>query len=232
MTQRIAVYNRSTAPLGFDLAAFVAALNEYVATAVQPSWNVSASLHVASGPMPGEWGMVFLDDADAPGALAYHDEETGQPLAKVFVRTVRQANVSLTVSASHELVEMLADPLCVCYATSNDPQTLFALEPADPVEADSLGFEIGGFLMSNFVYPAWFDQTQAGRPGVKFDHRGVISRPFELHSGGYAITLKGGAYGQFFGSTAKADAFAREDRRGHRSEFRAARAAGTPDVYL
>lgn len=226
MTQRIAVFNRSTAPLGFDMAAFTAALNEYVSSAVAPSWNVSASLHVADGPVKGEWGLVFLDNVDTAeaGILAYHDEETGAPLAKVFVDTIRQAGCSTTVAASHELVEMLADPLCVCYATSSDPQTLYALEPADATEDDSLAFEVQGFKMSNFCYPAWFDVTAASRPGTKFDHLGVITRPFEIHSGGYAITLKGGAYDQIFGSTSKAAAFAKEDRRGHRSEVRAARA--------
>lgn len=169
--------------------------------------------------------MVFLENADVDGVLAYHDEE-GNPLSKVFVKTVQDAGASLSVAASHELVEMLADPLCVSYAVSGDPQTLYALEPADAVEDDSLGFMVGGFLMSDFVYPAWFDASAAGRPGTKFDRQGVIVGPFELHSGGYAITLHGGAVNQVFGTTAKANAFAIEDRRGHRSEVRRALSAG------
>ena len=228
MTQRIAVYNRASAPLGIDLVAFVAALNAYVAAAVQPAWNVSAELHVTDGPVAGEWGLVFLDNADVPGALAYHDEETGAPLAKVFVETIRQANSSLTVAASHELVEMLVDPLCVCYATTDTPGTLYALEPADPVEDDALGFQVDGFLMSDFVYPAWFDRTAAGHPNVRYDHVGAVTltRPFQVLPGGYVIQLVGGAVSEVFGSSAKATAFAAEDRRGHRSEYRRAVAEG------
>lgn len=224
MTQRIAVYNRATTPLGLDLAAFVAAMNEYVLTAVGPAWNVSAELHVADGPVAGEWGMVFLDNADVQGALAYHDEETGAPLAKVFVETIQRYSASLTVAASHELAEMLVDPLCSFYSTTMDPQTLYAVEVCDPVEDDALGFDVGGFKMSDFVYPDWFDRTAAGRAGARFDHVRAfgLSAPFQVLKGGYVITLKNGAVSEVFGSAEKAAAFAAEDRRGHRSELRRA----------
>jgi hypothetical protein len=225
MTVRIAVYNRASAPLGLDLTAFVAALNAFVVQAVAPAWEVAADLHVAPGPVKGEWGMVFLDNADAPGALAYHDEEQDTPLAKVFVDTIRQANASLAVAASHELVEMLVDPLCDCYAVTHDPQTLVAYEAADPVEDDSLGFDVAGFTMSDFVYPAWFDVTRAAG-STRFDHQGVLDRPLQVHSGGYTITLTNGAVSQNFGSKAKAQEFALEDRRGHRSELRRVKVEG------
>ncbi len=228
MTQKIAVYNRASTPLGIDLPAFVSAMNQYVAGALGPAWNVSAELHVAPGPVAGEWGMVFLDNADAPGALAYHDEETGAPLAKVFVQTIQHYNASLTVAASHELAEMLVDPICCEYSTTMDPQTLYALEVADPVEDDALGFDVAGFKMSDFVYPSWFDRTTAGRAGVRYDHVGAygLHAPFQVLSGGYVITLKNGAIKEVFGSAEKAAAFAAEDRRGHRGELRRALVTG------
>jgi hypothetical protein len=53
--------------------------------------------------------MVFLDDADQPGALAYLTPD-GLPQSKVFVKTTLENNDLVSVSASHELVEMLVDP--------------------------------------------------------------------------------------------------------------------------
>jgi len=54
--------------------------------------------------------MVFLDNADQPGGAAYHDlTPDGMPLAKVFVKTTVGTRL-VSVSASHELVEMLVDP--------------------------------------------------------------------------------------------------------------------------
>ena len=53
--------------------------------------------------VPGAWAMVFLDDADQPGALAYHDlTPDGWPLSKVFVKTTLENNDLVSVSASHE----------------------------------------------------------------------------------------------------------------------------------
>ncbi|MGH8711666.1 MAG: hypothetical protein ACREVA_10200 [Burkholderiales bacterium] len=82
--------------------------------------------------------MVFLDDADQPGALAYHDlTPDGLPQSKVFVKTTLENNDLVSVSASHELVEMLVDPAINLMTTGPDPKTIYAYESADPVEAFS-----------------------------------------------------------------------------------------------
>jgi hypothetical protein len=50
-----------------------------------------------------------------------------------------------------------------------------------------------------------------------------VKKPFQILSGGYQIVYKSGKWSQVFGSEKKAKAFAREDRRGHRSEIRKAK---------
>jgi hypothetical protein len=50
-----------------------------------------------------------------------------------------------------------------------------------------------------------------------------VKKPFEILAGGYQIIFKDGRWTQIFGSRAKAKRFAREDRRGHRSESRGKR---------
>jgi hypothetical protein len=47
-----------------------------------------------------------------------------------------------------------------------------------------------------------------------------VTRPFQLLKGGYQIIFKNGKETQIFGSKAKAKRFAKEDRRGHRSQYR------------
>jgi len=55
--------------------------------------------------------MAFLDSADVQNALGYHDlTPDGLPLSKVFVQTTVQAGQKVSVTASHELAEMLVDP--------------------------------------------------------------------------------------------------------------------------
>jgi len=217
----ITCFNKATVPLGVDLDALIAAMQVYIDEHVAPVWGTPAKLIKTTGFQKGAWAMVFLDDADQPDALAYHDlTPDGLPEAKVFVKTTLADHELVSVSASHELVEMLVDPAINLMTTGPDPKVIYAYESADPVEA--LSFDVEGIPMSDFVYPAYFEDFH--KPGsVKFDHQDKVNKPFEILSGGYQIIFKNGKWSQVFGSEAKKKSFAREDRRGHCSEQRAAK---------
>jgi len=205
-------------PLGVGLDALVKAMQAYVSQYVAPVWGTPAKLVKSTGFRKNAWAMVFLDNADAPGALAYHDlTPDGLPISKVFVKTTLDSGDLVSVSASHELVEMLVDPAINMMTTGPDPKTIYAYESADPVEA--LSFKVNGIPMSDFVYPSYFEVFH--KPGsVKFDQLKKVKRPFQILGGGYQIVFKNGKWSQVFGSLTKKKRFAREDRRGHRSEIR------------
>jgi hypothetical protein len=217
-TPTIACFNKATVPLGVDLGPLIGAMQQFVDTCVAPVWGTPAKLVKSSDFISGAWALVFLDDADAANALAYHDlTPDGLPISKVFVRTIQEAKQSLSVSASHELVEMLVDPAINLYSTGPDAKALYAYESADPVE--ETWFPLGGFDMTNFVYPSYFEVFR--RPNsTQFDYMRKVSRPYQLLSGGYQIVFKNGKVVQIFGSKAKEKRFRQEDRRQHRSEYR------------
>jgi hypothetical protein len=101
--------------------------------------------------------------------------------------------------------------------TGPDPKVFYAYESADPVEA--LSFPVKGIPMTDFVYPAYFEAFH--KPGsVQFDRLQKVKKPFQILAGGYQIIFKNGKWSQVFGSEAKKKRFAKEDRRGHRSEQR------------
>jgi len=214
----IACFNKATTPLGVDLDDLIAAMQVYVDKHVVPVWSTPAKLIKSTDFVKGAWGIVFLDDADQPGALAYHDlTPDGWPLSKVFVRTTLANHDLVSVSASHELVEMLVDPAVNMMTTGPDPKLMYAYESADPVE--ELSFSVNGQAMSDFVYPSYFEGFR--KPGsTQFDHLNKVKKPFEILSGGYQIIFKNGKWTQITGSAAKARRFAKEDRRGHRSDTR------------
>ena len=214
----IACFNQATVPLGVNFDALISAMQAYVNQYVAPVWGTPAKLVKTTGFKKGAWAMVFLDDADAPGALAYHDlTPDGFPIAKVFVKTTLADHELVSVSASHELVEMLVDPAINLMTTGPDPKTIYAYESADPVEA--LSFPVQSIQMSDFVYPSYFEGfRKAG--SVKFDAMGKVDKPFQILKDGYQIIFKSGKWSQVYGSEAKAKAFKKEDRRGHRSETR------------
>ena len=190
----IACFNKAATPLGVDFDALIAAMQAYVNQHVTPVWGTPAKLIKSSDFVKDAWAMVFLDDADAPGALAYHDlTPTGLPLSKVFVKTTLDDGALVSVSASHELVEMLVDPAINMMTTGPDPKLIYAYESADPVE--ELSFKVNGIDMSDFVYPAYFEVFH--KPGsVKLDHLGKVKKPFQILAGGYQIIFKNGKWSQ------------------------------------
>jgi hypothetical protein len=203
-----------------NLAAMARALKAYSAELAK-HWGVSCSniIH-ANSAKAGDWAIVFLDDPDSPGAFGYHDlTKYGQPLVKVFTKVCYKNKEPVSITASHELAEMLVDPACNLYAT-NPKGIAYALEACDFVE--ETWREIRGhpgFPMSNFSFPSAFEGfRKAG--SMQFDWLGKCRKPFQLLKGGYAIIIKGGREMEIYGSKAKERRFKKEDRRGHRSETR------------
>ena len=214
----IACFNKATVPLGVDFDALIAAMQAFIDDDIAPVWGAPAKLIKSNDFVPGKWAMVFLDDADQPGALAYHDlTPDGLPLSKVFVKTTLANHDLVSVSASHELVEMLVEPAINLLCTGPDPKTVYAYESADPVE--ELSYLVKGIAMTDFVYPSYFEGFRK-QGTVQFDRLKNVNKPFQILSGGYQIIFKNGKWSQIFGSEAKKKRFMKEDRRGHRSEQR------------
>ena len=217
----IAVFNKAETALGFKLTDLIAAMQVYIDEHVAPVWGTPAKLVHTRDFKKGAWAMVFLESADQPDALAYHDlTPEGLPESKVFVKTTLDNKESISVTASHELVEMLVDPATNLMTTGPDPKTIYAYESADPVEA--LDFEVRGMRMCDFVYPAYFETFHKAR-SVQFDHMDQVKKPFQILPDGYQIVFRRGKWTQDYGSPKKKKAFKKEDRRGHRSEQRKAK---------
>jgi hypothetical protein len=74
---------------------------------------------------------VYFDDADTAGALGYHDlTKDGQPVSKIFVKTTLQDNQLMSVTAAHELFEMVIDPIANLWSEAADG-TEYAYEMSD-----------------------------------------------------------------------------------------------------
>lgn len=205
----VSIVNAATTPVP-DLAKIMDALAQLVTGYFTPIWGVGCRLRlVGKAAIPAtDWAVVLMDDADAAGALGYHDlTPAGLPLSKVFVRTVAAAGESLSVTMSHELLEMLIDPGVQMLALGPPKKRgtalpdLYAYEVCDAVQEQD--FNIGGVRVSNFVYPAYFESFR--KPGsTRFDYLGRLSRPFEIAPGGYMPIIRDGRWMQVFGS-AKAE---------------------------
>ena len=180
----IAVLNVSTVLTDAEVSAALPALQKQISRDFAPFWGVDANLHFFSKgeAVPGgAWQVVIGDSSDQVGALGYHDlTPDGLPLGKVFAKTDLDLGQKWTVTASHELLEMLGDP--DINLTVLQGNLLYAYEVCDACEADQYGYEIDGVTVSDFVFPSWFETFRTSGP---FDFQKKITAPLQLLSGGY-----------------------------------------------
>ena len=213
----IACINKATIDLGVPFEKLTATLQKCFDQHFMPVWGYPVKLYSTEVARPSDWQLVYLDDAEKAGKLGYHKlTKGGQPASMVFVAATLEANQRVSVVACHELFEMAVDPIANLWAQAGDG-TEYAYEISDPVEEDT--FSVDRIRMSNFVYPSWFEPFKHP-PGTKFDHLGLLKKPFSMTKGGYVTVKKKGKVTEEFGSKAKEKRFAKEDRVGHRSEYR------------
>lgn len=143
--------------------------------------------------------IVILDSPDEADALGYHSETPdGRVYGKVFVDpildnggTVLRGALSVSVVLSHEVLEQFIDPDCNLWADAGNGK-LYAIEVADPVEADAYTILVKNrrISVSNFVFPEWFDKENPLK--TRFDQMKKLTRPFSMTKGGYVVLLKDG----------------------------------------
>jgi hypothetical protein len=190
-TIQISVINESTVLADKDVTPVVAALQKQVTNDFGPVWGTAAQLSIVpkgTQPPTGSWWLVLLDDSDQANALGYHDlTSEGLPIGKVFAASDLKAGTSWTVTASHELLEMLGDPninLTVFVEGNTTAGILYAYEVCDACEDDSLGYSVDSVLLSDFVYPSWFESFRT-EASTQFDRMNKMQTPFQLLAGGY-----------------------------------------------
>lgn len=188
---QIAVINASTVLTDSQVQAVIPDMQTQVSRDFYPAWGVDACLTFipqASKPQPGQWWLVILDDSDQAGALGYHDlTNEGLPMGKVFAGTDLKYGSEWSVTASHELLEMLGDPninLTVFVQKDDSSGRLYAYEVCDACEADNLAYKIGNTLLSDFVYPSWFEDFRKPK-STQFDFGNHLTAPLQLAPGGY-----------------------------------------------
>jgi hypothetical protein len=168
-----------------DVARVAAALQRQATRDFAPIWQVRATVdafpRLEDVPV-GYWPMIVRDDIGVQGAAGVHEDDHGQPFALITFGD------SWSLTASHEMLEMLADPFGnrLIPGTSIKPdqgRVEFMVEVCDPPEAAENAYTVNDILVSDFYTPSFFDPAPAG--GVRYDFSGKINGPREILRGGY-----------------------------------------------
>jgi hypothetical protein len=185
--------SRTVVPHERELGRAVRTLARQVREHLAPAWGIGVELELlprgrTSCIRRDAWVLVILDDEESADADGWHDlSPQGQPLGKVLAREAIADSREWTSTASHELLEMLVDPDIALgsAATVEGHARQYAYEVCDAVQANAYRYEVGGVLVSDFVYPEWFEGFRTR--GARFDQVAKCKRPFQVLPGGYAI---------------------------------------------
>ncbi|GGN10369.1 hypothetical protein [Streptomyces fuscichromogenes] len=168
-----------------QLTRVAAALQKQALRDFAPIWNVQATVDAFDtlhDVPPGYWPMVVKDDIHQAGAAGVHLDKNGQPLALI------EYSDSWSLTASHEMLEMLADPSgnrLVAGQSVKPGQGVveFLVEVSDPSESAEHGYTVNGLLMSDFFTPHFYDPVTAA--GVRYSFTGALDGPRKILPGGY-----------------------------------------------
>jgi hypothetical protein len=185
MLRQLALVSEVTSIPTSDLTTVAAALQKQVQRDFAPIWNVEAtvSVFISLNDLPvGTWPIIIVDSLPDPRVGGFHTTRRGQPFAVVRL----SANWPMT--ASHEALEMLADPSGNRLTPGDSPMpgqgsVEFVVEVCDPCEAPQFGYQVNGILLSDFYTPHYFDPMPS--PGVRYDFTGALTKPLEVARGGY-----------------------------------------------
>lgn len=175
--------------------AIAEALTVQVTRDFGPAWNLTPVRFTAGG---SGAKIHFFDSAHQATDYGWHVVDGhGRPYAHVFADPSITAGSdwitgpdSLSATASHEALEMLADPAANGYSFDGK-RRLWAQEVCDPVQARGYRITARGrrIPVSDFVLPSYFNRHSAG----PYDQLGVLAEPFSIDSGGYAMYQRAAA---------------------------------------
>jgi hypothetical protein len=168
-----------------ELGRACAALQKQAIRDLLPIWNIQSTVdafaRLEDVPV-GTWPIVIEDNINTPGAAGVHEDKDGQPFALVM------AESGWSLTASHELIEMLVDPFGRRLTEGQSPKpgqgrVEFLVEPCDPSEATQFAYLINGVTVSDFYTPKYF--STVFNPADRYSHTGAIKRPRQVLKGGY-----------------------------------------------
>ncbi len=171
-----------------ELTRVSAALQKQVLRDLAPIWGFVASVDAFADldDVPtGYWPVIVLDNIPFP-ASGIHLDQDGQPFALV------QLTNRWTLTASHEVLEMLVDPLGDKFTPSqsikpDQGRVNYLVEVCDPSEAFEFSYTVNGIRVSDFYTPAFFDPLSAR--SVRYSFTGDITEPKQVLRGGYLSWL-------------------------------------------
>lgn len=164
-----------------ELDRVAAALQKQVTRDFSPIWNISATVSPFASlkEVPvGYWRMIVREKDFGP-VFGFHHDAYGRPWALVCYHT------TWSLTASHECLEMLADPsgnrLVAGPSKRGSGTVEYLVEVCDACQLAA--YYIDGILVSDFLTPEYFSPSVVS--GGRYTYLGSIRHPWDVSPGGY-----------------------------------------------
>ena len=189
---QVGLASRSASVTLADVVKVAAALNLQIARDFAPLWGVSANVVAIANPDaidPGVW-PIFVEDDIGVDAAGFHHTNQNQPFARV------ESGRTWSLAASHECLEMLADPTGNRLYPSIGIDLVngefvdvaatkfeYLIEVCDPCQDDAGAYMINQVLVADFYTPRYFDPVSLDT--VRYSFSGRVKRPRQVPAAGY-----------------------------------------------
>lgn len=168
-----------------QLTKVAAALQKQATRDFGPLWDIQANVSgfARLQDVPTDyWPVIVRDDIKTPDAAGVHEDKNRQPFALV------QFSDTWSLTASHETLEMLADPFGNRLVAGKSPKRAqgrvnFLVEVCDPCEDQQFAYTVNGVTVSDFYTPHFFDPV--GESSVRYSYTGAVKGPRTILQGGY-----------------------------------------------
>src|SRR5260370_13334659 len=167
-----------------QLTKVAAALQKQATRDFGPLWDIEANVSgfAKLEDVPTDyWPVIVSEDIKTPGAEGVHEDKNRPPFYLV------QFSDGWSLTASHETLEMLADPFGNRVVAGKSPKpgqgrVNFLVEVCDPCEDQQFAYTVNGVTVSDFYTPHFFDPV--AESSVRYSYTGALKAPRTILSGG------------------------------------------------
>jgi hypothetical protein len=172
MLMQVALVSLTREVLLAQLAPISAAIQKQISRDFGPIWNIDATVDafekLEDVPI-GYWHVLLQDELPNSAAGLHKRDDNKQPFALVALTN------NWPIFMSHEVLEMLVDPLGTLTRAGNSPKrgqgrVEYLLEVCDPCQASKFAYSVNSVLVSDFYTPHYFDPVTSS--GVRYSFSG------------------------------------------------------------
>jgi len=175
-----------------DLLAAIRVVNQQIANDFAPYWHMPATLRLegtrldqpranAAGVVRGDAVLYVTSETGMGDPEGFHERNfRGVPYGVVYSQISEETGDPWSVTLSHEVIELIADPQGNNYIMGRSPhdarKTVFYwFELCDAVSSQT--YEIDGIALQSFLLPAYFEPPT---PGARTNFLGLELAPFGI----------------------------------------------------